>query len=66
MAQHQVIYETQEEYEARIANKCPACNQNKEQGSLVCWDCFKRRDDIIPLKFYQGTFNQWLILAKTK
>lgn len=56
--------ETDVEISARKSNHCPACNKAKEQSSLVCWDCFKHRRDITPLKYYDGSFTQWLLLAK--
>ena len=26
----------------------------------VCWPCFKHREDIVPFKYFDGTFSQWL------
>lgn len=48
-----------EEKEAcRLRATC-VCGGPKEPGCLVCWDCFKHRTDITPLKYYAGTFAQW-------
>lgn len=52
------------EIEARKSYNCPACNNAKEQNSLVCWDCFKRREDVTPLKYFEGTFTEWMKLIK--
>ena len=27
---------------------------------IVCWPCFKYRDDIVPFKYFDGTFEEWL------
>lgn len=58
---------TELEYQARGANICPACQSRKEQGSLVCWDCFKGRKhpDLPALKYFEGDFVQWFELAQT-
>ncbi len=58
------IFSTQSEYDARCSNSCPNCNQAKEQGSLVCWDCFKRIEN--PLKYFAGTFEKWLEIERKK
>lgn len=58
-------YTTPLEYQARIAHNCPACNKNKEVGSLLCWDCFKGRthQELPAFKYYDGDFTQWMELA---
>lgn len=30
---------------ARLATSCPGCGQPKEIGLVVCWPCFKYRED---------------------
>lgn len=47
------------EYIARQSNNC-ICLRAKEQGSVVCWDCFKRLGDL-SFKWFQGTYDEWLI-----
>ncbi len=39
---------------------CPGCGGPKSGGCLVCWDCFKYRLDITPLKYYGGSLADWL------
>ena len=39
---------------------CRGCGNDKGMTNmLVCWDCFKRRKDITPLK-YAGEVHEWL------
>lgn len=53
---------TKKEY--RQLDVCVGCGKPKEPGLLVCWDCFKYREDIWPLKQFvesgKGTFWDWL------
>lgn len=39
---------------------CLGCGNNKSLGLVVCWNCFKYRSDITPLKYYNGSFQEWL------
>ncbi len=46
---------------ARAGKVCLGCGEPKEAGVLiVCWNCFKYRTDITPLKYFEGTFEEWL------
>lgn len=49
---------TATEKEARMMRNCPKCNSAKEEGMLVCWDCFKRGEN--PLKYFVGSFEEWI------
>jgi len=48
------------EDEARKRIVCPACGSPKDLGCMVCWNCFKYRMDIIPLKYFRGSFAEWM------
>ena len=48
------------ENEARSFVYCPACGKEKDSGLVVCWECFKYSKDFTPLKYYQGSFENWL------
>ena len=39
---------------------CRGCGGVKELGLIVCWPCFKYRDDIVPFKYFGGTLSEWL------
>ena len=41
---------------------CRGCGKDKGMTNmLVCWDCFKRRKDITPLKYAYGMeVHEWL------
>lgn len=45
--------------QARELDVCPGCGEPKEPGLIVCWPCFKYREDIVPYKDFDGTFEQW-------
>ena len=49
------------ENKARESLICPGCGKQKNPGLVVCWHCFKYRIDITPLKYFSGTWKQWLI-----
>ena len=51
-----------EETAARKSNYC-VCGQAKEQGSVVCWDCFKRKGEL-SLKWFDGSYVEWLEAIK--
>lgn len=36
------------------------CGRIKQVGCVVCWDCFKHRKDITPLKYFEGSIQEWL------
>ena len=48
------------ESHARALPTCPGCGKPKQLGCIVCWDCFKYRSDITPLKYYDGSLVDWL------
>lgn len=49
------------EQHAREELVCLGCNGPKETGPIVCWDCFKRRQDGAgPFKYFGGSFSDWL------
>jgi len=48
------------EERARTETVCRGCGGGKETGMTVCWPCFKHREDIVPFKYFDGTFSQWL------
>ena len=43
---------------------CRGCGRPKDKGVPVCWDCFKYRKDITPLKYFDGDLSQWLEQVK--
>jgi hypothetical protein len=45
---------------ARTETVCRGCDGTKETGLVVCWSCFKLRDDVMPFKYFDGTFSEWL------
>jgi hypothetical protein len=51
-------YELEEQ--ARTETVCRGCGGEKELELIVCWPCFKYRDDIVPFKYFDGTFTEWL------
>jgi hypothetical protein len=48
------------EEQARTETFCRGCGGEKEDGLIVCWPCFKYREDIVPYKEFNGTFEEWL------
>ena len=51
------------EEQARELDVCPGCGEPKGPGLMVCWVCFKYREDICPLKYFGGTWGDWLDLV---
>jgi len=49
-----------EEDRERTELYCKGCDNPKAIGLIVCWKCFKYRPDVTPLKYYDGTFKQWI------
>lgn len=43
----------------RAGMVCQGCGKAKEEGSLVCWDCFKRHP-IDPFKFSELDIDEWM------
>lgn len=50
----------QSENKYRAMSACAGCKKSKEIGLVVCWDCFKYRDDVIPFKYHNGSIESWL------
>ena len=47
--------------ECRTLEHCPACDKGKQQGLVVCWDCFKYgRQGQEPLKYTDKPWFVWL------
>ena len=44
----------------RQLTTCCGCGGSKEVGCVVCWNCFKHRTDITPLKYDGRTVADWL------
>lgn len=46
--------------EAKYRNmaNCPACGDEKTPGLVVCWHCFKYRDN--PFKYSRSNIETWL------
>lgn len=40
--------------QARLSEICPACKKPKALELVVCWTCFKYREDVIPFKYFEG------------
>jgi len=57
---------TLNETNIRQSGICPGCGNLKPAGCLVCWHCFKRRQDVTPLKYFDGSVNKWLRMVRTK
>lgn len=47
---------------------CPGCDKAKdpEQQLAVCWDCFKYRQDVTPLKYSGLSLGEWLEMIRTR
>ncbi len=54
------------EEDVRNLNYCIGCTKPKAVGLVVCWECFSRRTDIVPLKYFEGTLVEWLNQEKKK
>jgi len=46
------------EEQARHEPYCRGCREKKEMDLIVCWRCFKYREN--SLKYFRGTFQEWL------
>jgi len=57
---------TLNETEIRKSCLCPGCGNVKPVGCVVCWDCFKYRQDVTPLKYFDGCVNEWLEMVRSK
>ena len=52
---------------ARNEEVCQGCENPKDKGTPLCWDCFKYRKDVTPFKYFNGSLSQWLEqIKKTK
>jgi hypothetical protein len=45
---------------ARTETVCRGCGDEKELGLVVCWPCFKYREDVVTFKYFDGTLTEWL------
>lgn len=52
------------EKDTKLLDTCPACNDPKPIGLAVCWVCFKYTTRFKPLKYYKGSFENWLTMVK--
>lgn len=50
------------EEKIRNSKKCVGCGKEKQTGCMVCWDCFKYRDN--PFKYFTGSLTNWLKAIK--
>ena len=50
---------------ARRRKTC-ICKKPKPPGCIVCWHCFKHREDVVPFKTFRGTYVQWIKLLPSK
>jgi hypothetical protein len=48
------------EQQARTETFCRGCGKEKDIEAIVCWTCFKYRDDIVTFKYFDGTLTEWL------
>lgn len=44
----------------RAERVCIGCGKPKEIGLVVCWHCFKYREDTQPYKYWQGELAAWV------
>lgn len=56
-----MIYINNLEIIARQETNCRGCNRSKKTGLVVCWDCFKYRKDITPVKYFNEFLEAWLL-----
>ena len=47
--------------EYRNQTTCAGCGRQKDIGLVVCWDCFKYRQDVTPFKYFDGYIEDWLL-----
>lgn len=45
---------------ARKETVCRGCGKPKNKETIVCWNCFKCRRDIVPFKYFEGGIEEWL------
>jgi len=45
---------------ARNLDICVGCGEPKSIGCIVCWECFKYRQDVVPYKYANKTLAEWL------
>ena len=45
---------TNSKAQARTETVCRGCGGEKEAGLIVCWPCFKYREDVVPFKYFDG------------
>lgn len=49
----------------RAGMVCKGCGKRKEEGSLLCWDCYKRHP-VDPFKFSDLSIEAWLAKYSTQ
>ncbi len=54
------MIEPELEKTAREMRFCLACSRPKDEGLVVCWDCFKNRKDVTPFKYWEGDLVSWI------
>ena len=52
------------EEQMRKTDICEGCKSCKVIGTIVCWNCYKYRRDITPLKYFNGSVFEWLQFYK--
>lgn len=45
---------------------CPGCDREMSRYLKVCWGCFKYREDVTPLKYYEGSLEEWVHYANSR
>ena len=48
------------EEQTRTETVCRGCGGEKGLDLIVCWPCFKCRDDTVPFKYFGGPLSEWL------
>ena len=51
--------------EMRAATVCAGCGSQKQQGLVLCWQCYKYRQDITAYKYFHGSMEEWLDYARS-
>jgi len=62
--ENEMMVEPELERRARGMDTCLGCARPKAVGLVVCWDCFKRRQDVTSFKYWAGDLAGWLEAIK--